>query len=68
MLLYTCNTVDSDFVEGVKADIIANLGQNIKLVSEQPSDPVAIQQLEQMKQTLDATMQQLEMLIMKINN
>lgn len=60
--VHMCNTVDSDFVEGVKADIIANLGQNIKLVSEQPSDPVAIQQLEQMKQTLDATMQQLEML------
>lgn len=60
--VHMCNTVDSDFVEGVKADIIANLGQNIKLVSEQPSDPVAIQQLEQMKQTLDSTMQQLEML------
>lgn len=60
--VHMCNTVDSDFVEGVKTDIIANLGQNIKLVSEQPSDPVAIQQLEQMKQTLDATMQQLEML------
>lgn len=60
--VHMCNTVDSDFVDGVKADIIANLGQNIKLVSEQPSDPVAIQQLEQMKQTLDATMQQLEML------
>lgn len=60
--VHMCNTVDSDFVVGVKADIIANLGQNLKLVSEQPSDPVAIQQLEQMKNTLDATMQQLEML------
>ena len=60
--VHMCNTVDSDFVEGVKADIIANLGQNLKLVSEQPADPVAIHELDQMKQTLDATMQQLEML------
>lgn len=60
--VHMCNTVDSDFVEGVKADIIANLGQNLKLVSEQPADPVAIHELNQMKQTLDATMQQLEML------
>lgn len=64
--VHMCNTVDSDFVEGVKSDIIANLGENIKLVSEQPTDPVAIHELEQMKQTLDATMQQLE--IMKEEN
>ena len=60
--IHMCNTIDSDYVEGVKSDIIANLGQNLKLVSEQPTDPVAIHELEQMKATLDATMQQLEML------
>lgn len=60
--VHMCNTVDSDFVDGVKSDIIANLGQNLKIVSEQPTDPVAIHELEQMKATLDATMQQLEML------
>lgn len=60
--VHMCNTVDSDFVEGVKADIIANLGENLKLVSEQPSDPVAIHELEQMKFTLDNAMQQLEAL------
>ena len=60
--VHMCNTVDSDFVEGVKADIIANLGQNLKIVSEEPTDPVAIHELEQMKATLDATMQQLEMM------
>lgn len=64
--VHMCNTVDSDFVEGVKADIIANLGQNLKIVSEEPTDPVAIHELEQMKATLDATMQQLE--IMKQEN
>lgn len=60
--VHMCNTVDSKFVDGVKADIIANLGQNLKIVSEQPTDPVAIHELEQMKTTLDATMQQLEMM------
>lgn len=60
--VHMCNTVDSDFVDGVKSDIIANLGQNLKIVSEEPTDPVAIHELEQMKTTLDATMQQLEML------
>jgi hypothetical protein len=60
--IHMCNTIDSDYVEGVKSDIIANLGQNLKLVSEQPTDPVAIHELEQMKATLDNAMQQLEML------
>lgn len=60
--VHMCNTIDSDYVEGVKSDIIANLGQNLKIVSEQPTDPVAIHELEQMKATLDATMQQLEMI------
>lgn len=60
--IHMCNTIDSDYVEGVKSDIIANLGQNLKLVSEQPIDPVAIHELEQMKATLDNAMQQLEML------
>lgn len=64
--VHMCKTIDSDYVEGVKADIIANLGQNLKIVSEQPADPVAIHELEQMKSTLDATMQQLE--IMKQEN
>ena len=60
--IHMCNTIDSDYVEGVKSDIIANLGQNLKLVSEQPTDPVAIHELEQMKATLDNAMQQLEIL------
>lgn len=59
--VHMCDTIDSDFVEGVRNDIIANLGQNLKLVSDKPTDPVAIHELEQMKGTLDQTMQQLEM-------
>lgn len=60
--VHMCNTVDSDFIEGVKADIIANLSTNLKLVSEKPSDPVAIQELEKMKLTMDNTMAELERL------
>ena len=60
--VHMCDTVDSDFVKGVKADIIANLGQNLKIVSEQPTDPVAIHELERMKATMDSAMMQLEQL------
>lgn len=60
--VHMCNTIDSNFVDGVRNDIIANLGQNLKLVSDKPTDPVAIHELEQMKFTLDQTMQQLELM------
>lgn len=60
--LHMCNTVDSNFIEGVKNDLIANLSTQMKLVSEQPSDPVAIHQLNQMQATLDQTMQTLELM------
>lgn len=58
--VHMCDTVDSDFVDSVKADIIANLGDQLKIVSEQPTDPIAIHELEQMKNMLDQSMQQLE--------
>lgn len=58
--LHMCNTVDSNFIEGVKNDLIANLSTQMKLVSEQPSDPVAIHQLNQMQEMLDNTMLTLE--------
>jgi hypothetical protein len=58
--VHMCDTVDSDFVDSVKADIIANLGDQLKIVSEQPTDPIAIHELEKMKNMLDQSMQQLE--------
>ena len=58
--VHMCDTVDSDFVDSVKADIIANLGDQLKIVSEQPTDPIAIHELEQMKNMLDQSMQKLE--------
>lgn len=64
--VHMCDTIDSDFVDNVRADIIANLGANLKIVSDKPSDPVAIHELEQMKALLDSTMEQVEEL--KKNN
>jgi hypothetical protein len=58
--VHMCDTIDSDFVDNVRADIIANLGANLKIVSDKPSDPVAIHELEQMKALLDSTMEQVE--------
>lgn len=59
--LHMCNTVDSNFIDGVKSDLIANLSTQMKLVSEQPADPAAIHELNQMQAVLDQTMQQLEL-------
>lgn len=58
--VHMCDTVDSDYVDGIRADIVANLGDKLKLVSDKPADPVAIHQLEAMKTMLDTTMAQLE--------
>lgn len=60
--VHMCDTVDSEFVDKVKADIIANLGDNLKIVSSEPTDAVAIHQLEQMKSTLDNAMEQIQKL------
>ena len=64
--VHMCDTIDSDFVDKVKADIVANLGDQLKLVSEQPSDPVAIHELETMKAMMESAMEQIDEL--KKNN
>ena len=56
-----CDTIDSDFIEGMKADLVANLPNNMKIVSEQPADPVAIHELNRMQSVLEQTMNTLEM-------
>lgn len=58
--VHMCSTIDSEFVNGIRSDIIANLGDNLKIVSDKPTDPVAIHELEAMKNTLDTAMQQLD--------
>lgn len=59
--IHMCDTVDSDFVERLKADIVANCSENIKLTTE-AEDPAAIHQLNQMKAVADQAMAQIDML------
>lgn len=59
--VHMCDTIDSNFVESIKRDIIANLDANIKLTTE-AEDPVAIHQLKQMQGIVDQTMVQVDTL------
>ena len=56
---YFADTLKDDIGEDLSKNIVANLPTDIKLVTEQ-QDPMAIHQLEQMKATLEQTMQQLQ--------
>ena len=56
---YFADTLKDDIGEDLSKNIVANLPTDIKMVTEQ-QDPLAIHQLEQMKATLDQTMQQLK--------
>ena len=56
---YFADTLKDDIGEDLSKNIVANLPVDIKLVAEH-EDPLAIHQLEQMKATLDQTMQQLQ--------
>lgn len=56
---YFADTLKDDIGEELSRNIVANLPPDIKMVTEQ-QDPMAIHQLEQMKATLDQTMQQLQ--------
>lgn len=56
---YFADTLKDDIGEDLSKNIVANLPVDIKLVSDH-QDPLAIHQLEQMKATLDQTMQQLQ--------
>lgn len=56
---YFADTLKDDIGEELSKNIVANLPPDIKMITEQ-QDPMAIHQLEQMKATLDQTMQQLQ--------
>lgn len=59
--IHMCDTIDSEFVGRLRADIIANCDANIKLTTE-AEDPVAIHQMNQMKNVIDQSMQQIDVL------
>lgn len=56
---YFADTLKDDIGEDLSKNLVANLPVDVKLVAEH-EDPLAIHQLEQMKATLDQTMQQLQ--------
>lgn len=63
LAIHYADTIKNDYAEKVKADIIANLPNEVKLVSEQASDPAAIHELRRMQavcEQLQAKNEQLE--------
>ena len=59
--VHMCDTIESNFVDTIRNDIIANLGTNIKLTTP-AQDPVAIHQMKQMQEIVDQTMTQVDQL------
>lgn len=57
--VHMCDTIDSNFVENIKNDIIANLGTNIKL-TQKAEDPVAIHQMNILQEQVDQAIQTAE--------
>ena len=63
LAIHYADTLKNDYAEKVKADIIANLPNEVKLVSEQATDPEAIHELRRMQavcEQLQAKNEQLE--------
>ena len=61
LAVYFAKTLEDDIGEEMTRNLIANLPPNIRYIAEeQQADPVALHQMEQMKQTLDMAMMQLD--------
>ncbi len=60
MALYYVDTIKSEQSKEIKADIIANLPVELKLVGDQPTDPAAIHELRRMQGICDGLAEQLE--------
>lgn len=61
LAVYFAKTLEDDIGEDMTKNLIANLPPNIRYIAEeQKADPVALHQMEQMKQTLDMAMMQLD--------
>ena len=60
MALYYVDTIKSEQSKEIKADIIANLPTDLKLVGDQPTDPAAIHELRRMQTICDGLAEQLE--------
>jgi dynactin complex subunit len=60
MALYYVDTIKSEQSKEIKADIIANLPTDLKLVGDKPTDPAAIHELRRMQVICDGLAEQLE--------
>jgi hypothetical protein len=60
MALYYVDTIKSEQSKEIKADIIANLPTELKIISDQPTDPAAIHELRRMQGICDGLAEQLE--------
>lgn len=61
LAVWFAKTLEDDVGENMTKNLIANLPPNIRYIAEeQQADPVALHQMEQMKQTLDMAMMQLD--------
>lgn len=60
MALYYVDTIKSEQSKEIKADILANLPTDLKLVGDQPTDPAAIHELRRMQTICDGLAEQLE--------
>lgn len=65
--VHMLDTIDSNFSEQIKSDVIANLDTNIKL-TKSAEDPIAIHQMRQLQELLDNTMNELENTKMELAN
>lgn len=57
--VHMLETIDSNFSDQIKSDVIANLNNTLKITTP-AQDPVAIHQMNQMQELLDNTMNELE--------
>lgn len=62
LAIHYLDTIKTDESKKVKSDIIANLPPEMRLVSEQPTDPAAIHELERMKAVCDGLAEQMDAL------
>lgn len=60
--IHYIDTLNSDYADKVKADIVANLPQDISLVSETPADPYAVHELKRMQSVCEQMQVQIDSL------
>lgn len=63
--MHYLDTIRSDYAKKVKADIVANLPQDVSIVSESPADPYAVHELKRMQTICEQMQMEMESLKQK---